>query len=127
MQFIAYTTHVMTGGQRGCTKFAGRVKQIVELYLLIADDTWYWRFAARIAVSKAFNDALFEAFFIVQNIVRDAKSIGNGSRIIYVLTGTTCAFFSRSLAMIVQLQRNADDVIPLIFKDGGSDGGVGSP
>src|SRR6185437_2943590 len=51
--------------------------------------------------------------FVVQHIMWNADPLGNIARIVNVLTGAACALAMGRRAMVVELQRDADDVVTL--------------
>ena len=117
-------SYIMTGGQRVGAKFFCRRQQVGELHLLVAGDAGDRRFAARIGGGKIFHHRFFETRFVIQNVVRNAERLRNAARVVNVLAGAASAFFLRSGAGIVELQRHADDVIAFALEQRGGDGGI---
>ena len=56
--------------------------------------------------------------------MRDAERLGDAAGIVDVLAGAARAGAMRRRAMIVELQRDADDVIALALQQAGDDGGI---
>ena len=46
----------------------------------------------------------------------DAKAIGNAARISNILSGAARTFFTHHLAVIIQLQRDTNHLIPLLMQ-----------
>ena len=65
-----------------------------------------------------------EATFIVEHIVGDTDPLGRRARVVDVLTGAAGALLLDRRAVVVELQRNADDVIAGPRQQGGGDRGV---
>ncbi len=72
---------------------------------------------ARIALGEAVDDRVAEAVFVVENVVRDADALGDGARIVDVLPRAAGALAMGRRAMVVELQRHADDVIALALEE----------
>ena len=106
----------MSGGHRICPQFPCGFQQVLKLDFLVTTHTRNWRFAAQIAVGKIFDHCLEKMGFIVKNIVRDTKLIGDIPCVINVFTGTARPFTPDRHAMIVKLERDADDLIAFAQK-----------
>ena len=105
----------MSGRQRLRAQLARRVHQVGELHALIAAHAGDRRLAARIGLGEVGHDAVLEALFIVENIMRDAEALGHAARIVDVLAGAAGALLPGGTG-IVELQRDADDVIALALQ-----------
>ena len=65
-----------------------------------------------IAVGEIGDHRLGEARLGVDHIMRDAQPIGHAARVMDVLPGAAGALAAGRRAMIVELQRDADDLVP---------------
>ena len=67
----------------------------------------------QIAVGERAHHRLGEARLVVEHVMRDLERIGHAPRILDVLAGATSALPADRLAMVVELQRDADHVVAL--------------
>ena len=65
-----------------------------------------------------------EARFVVEHVMRNAERVGDAARVVDVLAGAAGALAMRRRAVIVELQRDADDVVALALQQRGHDGGI---
>ena len=56
--------------------------------------------------------------------MRDAEALGGGARVVDVLAGAAGALALDRRAVVVELQRHADDVVALALEQRGHDRGV---
>ena len=56
--------------------------------------------------------------------MRNAECIRHAARIVNILPGAARTFFAHSHAMVVKLQGDADDLIPLMVQMRGNDGRI---
>ena len=101
----------MTGGQRIGAEIAGRLEEIGKFDVLIAGDARDWRFAGDIALRETVDDFFAEAAFVVQHIMGDAEPFGDPAGIVYILAGAASALAMRRRSMVIELQRDAEDII----------------
>ncbi len=115
---------IVSGHQHvGAERFCG-FKQIVKLDGLVAGDARDRRFAGNVTVGEPVDHLFFEAVFIVQHIVRNVQALGNGARIVNILSGTTGAFAVNGGAMVIKLQCDPDDIIAFALHQSGYDGRI---
>src|SRR5262249_3011722 len=105
--------HVMAGRERIAAEIAGQREEIAELDTLVAADAWDRRFAARIARREIVDDRALEALLVVEHVMRDRQALGDALRVMDVLAGAAGALLLHRGAVVVKLQRDADDVVTL--------------
>ncbi len=121
MRTIGVAADIVAGRKGGGAQIAGSLEQIREFYGLVARYTGNRGFARDIARGKRVDDRLAEPFLIVEHIMRNAQGLGNTARIVDIAAGAAGAGAVRGRAMIVKLQRHADDVVALTLQDAGDD------
>ena len=104
---------VMTGGKRRGAEFARGRQQIAELDRAVALDAGHRRFARSVAVGEIVDHQFAEAALVIEHVMRDADPLGDIAGVVDVLPGAAGALAMGGRAMIVELQRDADDVIAL--------------
>ena len=104
---------IMAGGERLRAELARRREQVAELDRAIALDARHRRLAERIALGKGVDHRLAKAVFVVEHVMRNADALGDIARVVNVLAGTAGALAMGRRAVIVELQRDADDVVAL--------------
>ena len=115
---------IMACRQRIGAKIHGSLQQIAELDGLIAGHAGDGRLAGEISVGKGVDDRLAEILLIVENIMGHAEMIGHATGVANVLPRAAGAGPGRRIARIVELQRDADDVVSLFLEDCGGDRGI---
>ena len=98
----------MAGREAIGAKLAREGDQVGELHALVAQRAGHRRPAARIFVGEAVDHAVAEAAFVIEHIMGDAEPVGDRLRVVNVLPGAAGARAAHRLAMIVELQRDAD-------------------
>ena len=79
---------------------------------------------AEVAVDEAVDHRLAEAALVVEDVMRDAERLGHAARVVDVLPGAARALAVRRVAVIVELQGDADDVVAFPRQQRGHDGGI---
>ena len=102
----------MAGRQHVGAELLGGVEQVVELDLLVAGDARDRRLAGGVAVGEAVDDGRGKAALVVEHVVRNAERVGNPAGVVDVLAGAAAALAAGGVAVIVELQGDADDVVP---------------
>src|SRR5690554_4393978 len=102
----------------------GHRHQVNKLDRLVAGDAWHGRFALLIGIGERRDHALFEALFIIEHVMGNIKRRRHPARIVNILPGATGALAMGGLTMIVELQRDADDVITLLGQQARHDRGI---
>ena len=103
---------------------AGDVQQVAELDRLIAADAGDRGLALQIGVGELIDHSVLEPALVVQDIVGNADHLGGQTGVVDVLARTAGALLLQRRAVVVKLQRDADDVIARLVQQGGDDGGV---
>ena len=105
--------HIMAGGERRGAELLGGLQQVAELDLLIAGDARHRRLAGEIAVGERVHHVLREPRLIVEHVMGNAESLRHAAGILNVLAGAAGALAADRLAVVVELERDADDVVAL--------------
>ena len=111
----------MTGRERGGAELAGGIEEVVELHRLVAGDARHRRLAGDIALGELVDHRLPEALLIVEHVVRNRERFGHAPGVVDVLPGAARALPVGRRAMIVELQRDADDVVAGVLQKPGDD------
>ncbi len=106
--------HVMPGGERVGAEIARRRQQVAELHRLVAAHAGDRRLAARVGIGEIVDHVAAEAALVVEHVMRDAQPLGDARGVMDVLPGAACALLRQGRAVVVELQRDADDVEPLL-------------
>src|SRR5688500_3175040 len=114
----------MAGGERRGAKLLSGLQQVAELDLLIAGDARYRSLAGEIAVGKRAHHVSREPRLIVEAVMGDAESLRHAAGILNVLSGAAGALAANRLAMIVELEGDADHVIALTLQESCDHGGI---
>jgi len=104
---------IMAGGERLGAELARGLEQIAKLDRAVALDARHRRLAGRVAVGKIVDHRLTKAALVIQHVVRNADPLGDIAGIVDVLPGAAGALAMGGRAVIVKLQRDADDVVTL--------------
>ena len=115
----AAVDHIVAGGQDAAAEFARRAEQVGELDRPVALDARDRRLARRIALGEAVDHGFLEARLVVEHVMRDADARSDRTRVMDVAAGTAGALPVRRRAVVVELQRDADDVIALRLEQRG--------
>ena len=99
----------MAGRQAIGAKFAGKGDEVDELHPLVAQRAGDRRAATGIFIGEAIDHPGAETAFVIEHIMGDAEPVANGLRVVDVLPGATAAAALCCLAMIVELERDADN------------------
>ena len=115
---------VMPGGQRRGAELARGLQQIAELDRAVALDARHRRLAGGIAVGEIVDHLLAESALVVQHVMRNADPLGDVAGIVDVLPGAAGALAMGGRAMVVELQRDADDVVAFRLQQRGRRRGI---
>ncbi len=114
----------MAGRQRIRPKLAGGRQQIGELDRLVAGDAGDRRLAGDVALGERVDHRLAEPLLVVEHVMGNAERLADTAGILDVLAGTAGAGPVHGRAMIVELQRDAENVIALALQETGDDGRI---
>ena len=109
----------MAGRQHRGAEIARGVQQIAEFDRLIAFHAGHRRLAGDIALGKAVDHRFLEPALVIKNVMRNADPLGDGAGVMDVAAGAAGALTVGRRAMIVKLQRDADDVVAGFRQDRG--------
>ena len=126
--------HVQFGAMRAVLALdvmAGRhavgFQQVAELDPLVAADAGNWRRAGQIGVGEFVDDRFAELVLVIQDIMGKAHAFGHATGIVDVLARAARAFLGQCRAVVIQLQRDPDDIISFGFQLRRNDGTVHAP
>ena len=114
----------MPGRKCGGAQLARGIEQIAELDRAVTLNAGDWSLARRVAVGEIVDHGLAKAAFVVQHIMGNTDPLGDVARVVDVLPGAACALAVGRCAVIVKLQRDADDVIALRLQQRGRHRGI---
>ena len=109
--------HVVAGGQRLGPKLAGEPQEIAELHRLIAAHAGDRRLAAEVAADEVLDHRFAEPRFVIEDVVGDVEPRRHRAGIVDVGAGATRAGPPHRAAVIVELQRDAEDVVALVLEE----------
>ncbi len=114
----------MAGRQRIGAEFPSGRQKVGELDRLVAGHAGDRRFAGDIAFHERVDHGVAEALFVVEHVMGNAQRFADAAGIVDVLAGAAGTGAVDGGAMVVKLQRDAEDVITLALQDTGDDGGI---
>ena len=101
----------MAGRQQIGAEIVGGGEQIGEFHVLIAGDARNRGFARDIGSGEWLDHLLAKALLVIEHIVGNAEPRGDVARIVNILPRAARAFAVRRFAVIVELHRDADDIV----------------
>ena len=107
---------IVAGGQGLGAEVAGDAQELLELDLLVAANARDRRLAGEVGVGEVVDHRRLEPPLEVEDVVGDADAVGDPAGIVDVLAGAAASRPARGLAMVIELQGNADDVVALLFQ-----------
>ena len=105
---VHHPADVMSRGETIGAELAGEVDEVGELHALVAQRTGHRRAAAGVIVGEAVDHLPPKTGLVIKHIVRDAEPVAHRACVVDVLSRTAGARTFGRLAMIVQLERDAD-------------------
>src|SRR5260221_8756718 len=115
---------VMSGRQHLGAELARGREQIAELDRLVALDARHRRLARHIALGEAVDHHFLEAALVVEHVVGNADPLRHRAGVIDILAGAAGTLAMGRRAMVVELQRDADDVVALGLEQRRRDPGI---
>src|SRR5215469_3998355 len=106
--------HIMAGRERAGTEVARDPEKTAKLDPLVAANARDRGLTTAVIVDKIVDDCGAKAALVVEHVMGDAEMIGDLGGIVYVPPGTTSAGTSCGGAVVVELQRGADDLEALL-------------
>src|SRR3954454_5148360 len=104
---------IMPGRERGGTEFARGCQKIAKLDRAVALNAWYRCLPQRVPVSEVVDPRLTTAVLVVKAVMGDSDPLGDVASIVDVLSGAAGALAVCGRAVIVKLQRDANDIVAL--------------
>ena len=115
---------IVAGRQRvGAEILRGR-QQIGEFDRLVAGDAGNGRLARDVAFGERIDHRLAEAFLVVEYIVGNSDGFGNAAGVVDILAGAAGADAVGGRAVVVELQRDAHDIVAFAGEQAGDDGRI---
>ena len=106
--------NVVAGGQRIGAEIPGGPHQVAELDRLVAGDAGDRGQAQRVGLGEGLDHVAPEPGLVVQHVVRNIERVGDAARVMDVLAGAARARAPGRGTVVVELQRNADDLVALL-------------
>ena len=103
----------MARGQHVGAEVLRHLHQVDELHALVAGDARHRRLALPIGIGERLDHRALEALLVVEDVVRNAERGRHAARIVDILTGAAGALAVRRFAVVVELQRDAHDIVAL--------------
>ena len=103
--------HVVAGRERAGAEVLRDLQQVPELDPLVAAHARDRRSPGRIALGKVLDHLRPEALLEVEHVVRDVEVPGHLAGILDVLPGAAGALAPERLAMVVELEGDADHLV----------------
>ena len=114
----------MPGRQAFAAEPLGQRGQVGELHRLIAAHARHRRLAGSVTVGEVGDHRIGEPLLGVDHVVRDAEMIRHPARVVDVLAGAARALAAGGGAVIVELQRDADDLVAGLVQQPGDGAAV---
>ncbi len=115
---------VVAGRQHLGAELARGLEQIAELDRLVALHARHRRLARDIALGETVDHHFLEAALVVEHVVGNADALRHRAGVVDVLPGAAGALAVGRLAMVVELQGDADDVVALGLEQRRGDRGI---
>ena len=109
----------MAGRKGGGGQRPGAAEKIGELHCPIAGDAGYRRFAGQIAVGEIGDDGVPKTAFEIEHVMGNAEPRRRTAGVMDIIAGTAGAASTGSLAGIVELESDADDIEACALEQGG--------
>ena len=119
--------HVVSGRHAVGLQIPRRRQQVAELDPLVAADAGHRRRPGEIGVGELVDHAFPEAVLVVEHVVREPHRLGDPPRVVNVAPGAAGALPACGRAVVVELQRDADDVVALFGQHRRHDRAVDTP
>ena len=103
----------MAGGERLRAELARGLQEVAELDAAVALDAGHRRLAQRIGIGEIVDDGLAKAVLVVEHVMGNAELGGHVAGVVDVLAGAAGALAVGRRAMVIELQRDPDDVVAL--------------
>ena len=116
----------MTGDKRRRIEVSGTCQEIGEFDRLIAADAGHRRVALDIALDKIVDHRRAEAALEIEDIMGNAELGRHPSRIMDILAGTAGALAPDRLAMVVELEGDADHIVARPLEESRRNGRIDS-
>src|SRR5487761_136041 len=102
---------IVAGRERVRAEVARDGEQIVELHRFVAANARHRRLAGDVGIGEFVDHRGAKALLVIEHVMGNAERLGDPRRVVDVLPGAARALAAGCLAVVVKLQRHADDVI----------------
>ena len=116
----------MAGGHGFGAEVAGDIEQVVKLDRLVAAYARHRGFAAQVTIGEFLDHRVTETAFVIEHIVGDADLFGSHAGVVDILASAAGTGLFQRRAVIVKLERDADDFIAGLMQEGGDHSGIDS-
>jgi hypothetical protein len=116
----------MAGGDELRAELVRAINQPAKLQILIAQHAGIRRAAGFVFVGEVTNDVLLEFCRLVNQVIRDAELVADGTRVGDGLRAAAFVLGAVHAILRPELERDADDLITLLQQQRGGSGGVHS-
>ncbi len=113
------TADIMAGGEALRPEVTRRCQQIGEFHRLVTAHTRDRGFATQVAIGEIIHHLLLKTAFVIEDKMANAESSCNHPSIMNIGTGAARPLGADRLPMVIELERNADNVITLLLEQGG--------
>ena len=124
---------VVAGGDAVGADLTGGDEELVELEVVVAESARDGSAAGEVFADEGLDHLGFEAVLLVDDVVRDVQLLGYVASVVDVVDGAAAAldgfghaFVSCQAALVPELEREADESVPLGAQECGDSGGVDS-
>ena len=114
----------MAGREQVGAEILRRLEQIDELHVLIAGDAGDRRLAGDIGARERLDHLFAEPRLVIEDVMGNPEPRGDVARVMDVLARAAGALAMRRRAVIVELHRQADDVVALARQQRRDDAGI---
>ena len=130
---VVLVASVMAGGEQISADLAGGDEQLVELQMIVAETARDRRASREIVVDEGPNHIVLEARLLIDDVVRNAKLLGDVAGVVDVVDGAAAALHglghalvTGEAALVPELERETDDAVALLAEHGRDGGGIDS-
>jgi hypothetical protein len=106
----------MAGRQHVGAELPGGLEEVAELDRAVALDAGDRRLAGEVALGEAVDHRLAEALLVVEHVMGNADGLRHAAGVVDVLAGAAGALAVHGGAVVVELERDADDVVALALE-----------
>src|SRR5713101_6241774 len=124
---------VMTGGDAVGANLPGYNQKLIKLQVIVAEAARDWRASGKILFDKRTHHIALKPLFVIDHVIRDADGLGDTACVVDVVERAAAsldrlghALVSRKPALVPELHRQPDNVVPLSAEHGRNGRGIDS-